>query len=676
LQVRHPFGSFCAAKVILFFNSTLKGSGFYRNFWDKTAEQYLRQVLDMFRPCLSYDKGARLTNAIHSITPVLIATGKIAEAKQLHKQSCNIDLFIFRDSTKLLEKYRYSIQIAENQGFTDMQTLQKWIGQMRHFIKNHFIILSDNEKTQLMESLDQEFAMLNSVLSRSHDTIANQAFYDLLLLQKSIVLSDTKGFQKRMWALTDSVALQKAFRLYAIMKILNNENADLSERAKMNVEADNLRTILTQTAPNLFQNNWANITWRDVQKQLKENEVAIEIIDFQYHTQTVPTDSIVYYAAVVRKGDAQPTMIRLFEEKQLMKYLQSSQEITTEIHVDSLYIINSGALYELIWQPFENAGLLKEGNTVYLSPSGQLNRIALAALMSPNAINKRFQDLYRLEIVNSTREIQVDAKDKTLKNNDLSALLVGGVQYEADSIKLVQMFKKQQLLLKNQKDLAVRSLTPDADGRICKLDFLEGSLTEIQNIHSYLKTQKKVEADTLTGFSASEDIVRAKLKAAPTIVHLSTHGMYTLPKYRKLTPMQALHNNFILLSGCERATCQGKSEIEGMEDGVLTAAEVADMDLKKTQLVVLSACETGLGDLRGREGVFGLARGFKLAGAKYQLVSLWKVPDAETAEFMQLFYQKALDGTTIQNAFLETQTELSQKYPDKPYNWAAWVLIR
>jgi CHAT domain-containing protein len=319
---------------------------------------------------------------------------------------------------------------------------------------------------------------------------------------------------------------------------------------------------------------------------------------------------------------------------------------------------------------------LKKGNTVYLSPSGQLNRIALGALLHPEKYKKRFQDLYRLEMVNSTREIVVEAKDKTLNTNDLSALLVGGVQYEADSTRLVQMFQKQQAALKNQKEWAVRSLTPDADGRICKLDFLNGSWTEIQNIHRYLKTQKKVEADTLTGFAASEAMVRAKLKTAPTIVHLSTHGMYTLPEHRNLTPMQALHNNFVLLSGCKRATCQGKPDIEGMHDGVLTAAEVADMDLKKTQLVVLSACETGLGDLRGREGVFGLARGFKLAGAKYQLVSLWKVPDAETSEFMQLFYQKGLDGTTIQDAFLETQTALSQKYPNNPYNWAAWVLIR
>jgi CHAT domain-containing protein len=279
-------------------------------------------------------------------------------------------------------------------------------------------------------------------------------------------------------------------------------------------------------------------------------------------------------------------------------------------------------------------------------------------------------------MVNSTREIRVNDTDKTLNTNALSALLVGGVIYEGDSAALQNTWQRQKKALQNQKNIAVvRSLTPDWGG--CDLPFLNGSLSEIQNIYHTIKALKPRYVDTLTGFAASEDAVRAQLETAPTIIHLSTHGAYTLPEHRKLTPMQALHNNFVLLSGCKRFTCQGKPNLQNMKgDGVLTAAEVADMDLKKTQLVVLSACETGLGDLRGREGVFGLARGFKLAGAKYQLVSLWKVPDAETAAFMTLFYQKCLNGNAIQDAFLEAQAALCQKYPKEPFKWAAWVLIR
>jgi CHAT domain-containing protein len=92
-------------------------------------------------------------------------------------------------------------------------------------------------------------------------------------------------------------------------------------------------------------------------------------------------------------------------------------------------------------------------------------------------------------------------------------------------------------------------------------------------------------------------------------------------------------------------------------------------------LVVLSACETGLGDIQGGEGVFGLQRAFKLAGAKSILMSLWKVPDSETAEMMQSFYGKWLAGMDRREAFRFAQKELRNKYPKEPYKWAGFVMV-
>ena len=113
-----------------------------------------------------------------------------------------------------------------------------------------------------------------------------------------------------------------------------------------------------------------------------------------------------------------------------------------------------------------------------------------------------------------------------------------------------------------------------------------------------------------------------------------------------------------------------------MEDGILTAAEIAQMNLSATELVVLSACQTGLGDIKGREGVYGLSRAFKLAGARYTLSSLWAVPDAETAEFMELFYSQLLENQAITDAFAKTQSTMRKKYAGKTSAWAAWVLMR
>ena len=108
----------------------------------------------------------------------------------------------------------------------------------------------------------------------------------------------------------------------------------------------------------------------------------------------------------------------------------------------------------------------------------------------------------------------------------------------------------------------------------------------------------------------------------------------------------------------------------------MQAYEASNVTLNNTQLVVLSACETGLGEIQGSEGVFGLQRAFKAAGAEYLIMSLWKVPDTETAEFMENFYSNRLEGISIEEAFRQTQQYMKNKYTDDPYKWAAFVLVR
>jgi CHAT domain-containing protein len=136
----------------------------------------------------------------------------------------------------------------------------------------------------------------------------------------------------------------------------------------------------------------------------------------------------------------------------------------------------------------------------------------------------------------------------------------------------------------------------------------------------------------------------------------------------------ALSRSGLIMSGANKAWQSGVC-YQNRQDGILTAREISNMDLRGCNLVTLSACETGLGELKGSEGVFGLQRAFRLAGVKYQIVSLWKVPDKETSIFMQNFYEKWLtQKMTINSAFRETQSIMSKKY--KPYQWAAFVLIQ
>jgi CHAT domain-containing protein len=112
-----------------------------------------------------------------------------------------------------------------------------------------------------------------------------------------------------------------------------------------------------------------------------------------------------------------------------------------------------------------------------------------------------------------------------------------------------------------------------------------------------------------------------------------------------------------------------------MEDGILTAYEISQMDLSSTELVVLSACETGLGDIKGSEGVYGLQRAFKIAGAKHILMSLWQVPDQQTARLMSLFYKNWLsEKIPVADALRAAQNALRERGYD-PFYWAGFVLV-
>ena len=131
----------------------------------------------------------------------------------------------------------------------------------------------------------------------------------------------------------------------------------------------------------------------------------------------------------------------------------------------------------------------------------------------------------------------------------------------------------------------------------------------------------------------------------------------------------------LILAGGNYAWQKGEPFRPWMEDGILTAYEIVPMDLSSTELVVLSACESGLGDIDGNEGVYGLQRAFKIAGVRYIIMSLWQVPDAATVELMTRFYTHLLKHhQSVRKSLLQAQKEMRMDGYD-PYQWAGFVLI-
>lgn len=210
---------------------------------------------------------------------------------------------------------------------------------------------------------------------------------------------------------------------------------------------------------------------------------------------------------------------------------------------------------------------------------------------------------------------------------------------------------------------------------------LPGTAAEADTLKSLLKVNNE---NLLTQVQATE--ARLKQLHGPQILHIATHGFFlrdqagpspalrTSGLSQDQTPLP-LRENPLLRSGLALAGANARRSGDH-DDGILTAAEVAQMDLHGTQLVVLSACETGLGDVENGEGVYGLRRALELAGAQTQVASLWKVADDATKDLMVDYYQRLLAGEGRSAALQEAQrTMLKSKTRSHPYYWAAFVPI-
>ena len=210
---------------------------------------------------------------------------------------------------------------------------------------------------------------------------------------------------------------------------------------------------------------------------------------------------------------------------------------------------------------------------------------------------------------------------------------------------------------------------------------LAGTAAEAKALQGLLKLDAQ---EVLTGADATEE----KLKGlhGPRILHVATHGFFLSDQqvaaaalrpvsFSAETPPLPLGENPLLRSGLALAGANARRSGES-DDGILTAAEAAQLDLRGTQLVVLSACETGLGQVEEGEGVYGLRRALVLAGAQAQLVSLWKVADAQTQGLMVDYYQRLLKGEGRSAALREAQKAMmANPATQHPYYWAAFVPI-
>jgi len=439
------------------------------------------------------------------------------------------------------------------------------------------------------------------------------------------------------------------------------------------------------------------VRWKEVQMKLEPDAAAIEFVRFGVLARN-PTDSAMYGALLLRADWESPEFVPLFEEKSLDSLLYSSGERRAD-YVNHLYSLAGRSatpigkpqktLYDLLWKPLE--AHLQGVQTIHYSPSGLLHRLNLAAI--PINLDSVLGDRYRLVELGSTRQLVVPATVQPAAND---ALLFGGIAYDADTTAMSQANAAfDSIAIASRGELSF-SYT-DSTLRVGTWSALPFTDREVGSVEKTLKAAG-FQTSTRRGDAATEEALKSisnshgvtsshPVTGSPRVLHIATHGFFfpdpaadRQPSTVDREPTFKLSDHpmirsGLLLAGANHAWQTGKPLREGMEDGILTAYEISQMNLSNTELVVLSACETGLGDIQGNEGVYGLQRAFKIAGAKYLIMSLWQVPDKQTSLLMTTFYKKWLEEKmAIPEAFREAQKELREAGLD-PYQWAGFVLV-
>ena len=278
---------------------------------------------------------------------------------------------------------------------------------------------------------------------------------------------------------------------------------------------------------------------------------------------------------------------------------------------------------------------LGETTTVFLSPDGALNLIPFEALV--DASGRYLVETYQFRYLTSGRDLM--RLENTVASTN-PALLVGNPTYGRPG-ELVAQADTRAIDFKNR-------IFPALPGTQAEVDLISLQLPR---------------AEVYTTTNATEALIKQRVQ--PSILHIATHGFFE-PSEETLNPL--------LQSGLIMAGAAAGGQSGPDQDGILTALEVTGLNIHGTQLVVLSACETGLGELAAGEGVYGLRRALVLAGSQSQVISLWKVADTATQEWMVDYYTRLLSGTPRDAALRETQQAfLSGDEYSHPYYWAAFI---
>jgi CHAT domain-containing protein len=517
-------------------------------------------------------------------------------------------------------------------------------------INKSFKTLNEQEKETMFNRVKDDFDLYNSLViaataGKMIDAATLENSLNFRLQTKALLMNNSLKIRQAIFTSGDTVLINN----YKRLSVLKNKVAqdvykkkDKENQADYENQIKSLEKIVSRRVAALDKTKGQKLSAADLQRRLAQDEAAVEVIRVRKlgvakriaeTNQPVYalTDTILYFSIILKQQGIDYALSRNGNDMETRFFKLFKNEVQL--------VSNDTLLYNAYWSAIGRK--VGEKKTVFFSGDGIYNQLNISLINGPDGY---LEDKYDMVLLSNLKEITHNEGSITKG----SAIFFGDPNFkltvqssESDATREVRNVQMEDM--------------KDADFKA-----LPGTGIEIQNgSRVLLGSGWKIES--FLGDKALESNLKSINN--PEILHIATHGFF----------IEGAGINPMLRSGLIFSGVKNPEDIQG-EDGVLTAYEASSLSLDSTHLVVLSACETGGGEVRTGEGVYGLQRAFLIAGARNIIMSLWKVDDAATQKLMTLFYTNLSIHKNIRLAFTEAQKTLRKEYPE-PFYWGAFVLV-
>lgn len=503
-------------------------------------------------------------------------------------------------------------------------------------IYTYFPFLTEKQKEKFYAGISDNFEKFNGFAfhrSTQNPYLLNEVF-NYRLTTKAILFQSANKMRKQILESSD----KELIAIYKRWTKLKDKLAKIYKPAKatrikifaediigLEAEVERLEKLLYEKSETFKQfTDKQTVSWENVKQKLQQGEALIEVIRFRYFDihKDKWTDSINYAGLIALPYEQTYPMVSLItngkdlENKYFKAYRFALKEKQTD--VDS---------YLHFWTPFKEK--IGQAGKIFFAPDGVYNQLNLNVLLNPETGNYLIDEADIHLIANPKEILAVEPTMTVISQTTLpKAVLIGRPKYTTEHLQE-------------------------------KLSDLEGTEKEIKHIAQLLH-KEQWHTEVYLGEKASESVL--KQSNSPTVLHIASHGFFSTNSYED--PMFS--------SGLMLTSYRNDNQVEE-DDGRLTGYEAMNLSLEATDLVVLSACETGVGNIKVGEGVYGLQRAFKVAGAKNIIISLWLADDWTTQSLMKEFYHLWLSEGNRRHAFRLAQQKMKDKYAH-PYYWGAFVM--